>query len=364
MENRKMRKMPGWCAPFLAFVFALSVFCAPGVSAGETLPDGAAGETEHAAAVESEASEAESGLSDPGSGEEAGTEEDGTEAEGSASEEGTVTEEPFIVYLSGSDTRDAELTVSNSDVNILMVVNPSTKNILLLNTPRDYYVQNPAGGNAMDKLTHCGVYGIENSEKALEQLYGCTVDYYMQFNFSGFSDLIDSIGGITVYSDESFTTAHGGYQIVQGYNDLDGEQALGYVRDRYNVAYGDNGRGRDQMYVIEAVFDKIISDPLTMLKNLPSILAGLNETFRTDITPKMMAAMLSAQLTDSSDWNLKTYAVTGHNGQDYTYSMPDSVNDVMYQDEELVAHASDLIQKCEDGTELTDEIVGETVQEW
>lgn len=269
---------------------------------------------------------------------------------------------PFIVYLSGVDTRDKTLQTSNSDVNILGVVNPVTKNALLVNTPRDYYVENPAGSNAMDKLTHCGVYGIENSEKALEQLYGCSVDYYMQFNFTGFVDLIDTLGGITVYSDEEFDT--GEYHFVQGYNDMDGEQALAFARDRYDVAYGDNGRGRDQMRVIEAVVDKITSDPTPVSESLPKIMEGLGTTFNTDFSILLAANMLSGQAEDMSEWNVKHYAVTGHNGQDYTYSMPDSKNDVMYQDPDLVAHASDIIQKCLDGVEMTDDVVGETVEMW
>lgn len=61
-----------------------------------------------------------------------------------------ITNTPILIYLSGSDTRDQMLTTSRSDVNILAVVNPNTKQILLINTPRDYYIGNPAGG-AKDK---------------------------------------------------------------------------------------------------------------------------------------------------------------------------------------------------------------------
>ena len=62
--------------------------------------------------------------------------------------------EPFVVYISGSDTRSKVLKSSRSDVNILAVINPRTKQILLVNTPRDYYIGNPAGNDALDKLTH------------------------------------------------------------------------------------------------------------------------------------------------------------------------------------------------------------------
>ena len=68
---------------------------------------------------------------------------------------------PFVIYLSGIDSYAQYLTTSLSDVNVVAVVNPQTKQILLVNTPRDYYVANPAGGGAKDKLTHCGLYGVE-----------------------------------------------------------------------------------------------------------------------------------------------------------------------------------------------------------
>ena len=79
--------------------------------------------------------------------------------------------ESFAVYLSGSDTRGSSLTKSRSDVNIIAVVDPVNNQLLLVNTPRDYYVSNPAGRGAKDKLAHCGLYGTDNSRQALAALY-------------------------------------------------------------------------------------------------------------------------------------------------------------------------------------------------
>ena len=138
-------------------------------------------------------------------------------------------EEPFIVYLGGSDTRSGKLTKGRNDVNILAVVNPNTKQLLLVNTPRDYYVRNSSGGGARDKLTHCGLYGVNCSMKTLGNLYDETVEYYVQINFTGFKKLIDAMGGITVYSDYAFTAITRTY-ISQGENNLTGQQALDFAR--------------------------------------------------------------------------------------------------------------------------------------
>lgn len=121
--------------------------------------------------------------------------------------------DPFIVYLSGSDTRSTYLAKSRSDVNILAVVNFKTHQVLLVNTPRDYYVPNPAGNGALDKLTHCGLYGLSCSAQALADLYGCKITYCAQINFTGFETLVDAIGGITIYSDADVPSYNEKYNI-------------------------------------------------------------------------------------------------------------------------------------------------------
>ena len=111
----------------------------------------------------------------------------------------------YIIYLSGSDARSTDVSVrARSDTNILAVVNPTTHRILLVNTPRDYYVPLARNGQ-MDKLTHAGIYGIEESIATLENLYGVDVSYYARINFYGLKDIVDAVGGIDVVSPLSFT---------------------------------------------------------------------------------------------------------------------------------------------------------------
>ena len=263
-----------------------------------------------------------------------------------------VTEQPFVVYISGSDTRSAILDTSRSDVNILMVVNPKTRQILLLNTPRDYYVENPAGNWAYDKLTHCGIYGIDCSEKALEKLYSVKINYYAQINFTGFETLIDAIGGVTVDSPEAFEA--GGYSFTEGENTLDGKQALAFARERHAFAGGDNVRGQNQMRVIKSVISKITSDGGAVLLHYGEILDSLSGMFVTDMNSDDISALVKMQLNDMSSWNVESYAVTGTGGMDTTYSMPGYSVYVMYQNPDMVAKATGLIDKVENGVILTD----------
>lgn len=263
-----------------------------------------------------------------------------------------ITERPFIIYLGGSDTRYKKLgNKTRSDVNILAAVNPITKQILLLNTPRDYYVANPAGGGAMDKLTHCGIYGTDCSVEALENLYGVPVDYYAKINFTGFETLVDAIGGVTVYSDKSFTA--GAVKIQKGNNDLNGEEALAFARERYHLAGGDNARGKNQMKVIQAVIQKLTSST-ALISNYGDIMKSLKGMFKTDIPNEDISALVKQQLEEMPQWEVLSFAVTGRTGKDKNYSMPGLKASVMYQDEKLVAQASDLLTRMLEGQTLTE----------
>lgn len=265
-----------------------------------------------------------------------------------------ITEKPFIVYISGNDTRSSKLTVSRSDVNILAVVNPVTKQVLLINTPRDYYVPNPAGDGALDKLTHCGLYGVDCSMEALENLYGTQIDYYGQINFTGFETFIDAVGGVTIYSDQSFQ-ARDTY-IQRGENHLTGAQALDLARERYHVSDGDNGRGKNQMKVIKAVIQKM-SNSSTLISNYSNILNSLEGMFTTNFQSKEISELVKMQLSDMASWNIQSFAVIGVGGSEKPYSAPGANAYVMWPDEDAVAYASGLIQRVLGGDILTEEDV-------
>ena len=266
----------------------------------------------------------------------------------------------FIVYLSGSDTRNKTLDVSRSDVNILMAVNTKTKEIVLINTPRDYYVPiSVSKSGTRDKLTHCGIYGIECSMDTLGNLYGQTVDYYAQINFTGLATLIDAVGGVTVNSDYAFSNTHdnplldgSSLSVSVGENHLNGAQALAFARERMSVPGGDNARGVNQMKVITALVDKLSVG--TILGNYSDILKSLQGMFATDMSQDDINALVKMQLGDMASWNIHSYAVTGSDGSSTTYSMPGTNAYVMYPNQSTVDHASELIEKVLDGKSISD----------
>ena len=185
----------------------------------------------------------------------------------------------FNIYISGIDTYGSISTVSRSDVNIIMTVNMNTHKILLTTTPRDAYVKIPDGGaDQYDKLTHAGIYGVETSEKTLENLYGIKIDYYARINFTSFLKLIDQLGGVTVHNDQAFTSLHGKFDFPVGDIQMNSEQALGFVRERYSLDGGDNDRGKNQEKVISAIVNKLAS--LKSVSNLLQLLTIFKTLFK------------------------------------------------------------------------------------
>lgn len=224
---------------------------------------------------------------------------------------------PFIVYISGIDTYGPVTSVSRSDVNILAVVNPQTHKILLVNTPRDYYVQLHGTSGVKDKLTHAGIYGIDMSVNTLEDLYDIQIDYYLRVNFSSLTNIVNELNGITVYSNYTFST--GKYSFTKGYNQLNGEQALAFSRARYAFSGGDRTRGENQQLVIEAIITKM-NNPATLL-NYQKILTSTGVAVQTNMNYDDMTSLIRNQLTDMTKWTVESTAVDGIDSHNYTYSM-------------------------------------------
>jgi LCP family protein required for cell wall assembly len=183
---------------------------------------------------------------------------------------------PYAVFIGGIDTYGEIESVSRSDVNIVAIINPKTRKVLLINTPRDYYVQLHGTSGVRDKLTHAGIYGIDMSRQTLEDLYGTPIDYSVRINFTSLLKIIDKLGSVIVYSDNDFSS--GGYTFEKGYNQLDSKQALEFSRNRKSFENGDRTRGQNQQRVIEAIIEKL-NDPRSLLK-YQTIVQALGDSFK------------------------------------------------------------------------------------
>lgn len=252
-----------------------------------------------------------------------------------------ITQDSFVVYLSGIDTRGSAIINTRSDVNILMVVNPINKEILLVNTPRDYYVPLSISKGVRDKLTHAGIYGVNVSMRTLEMLYGVQVDYYVRINFTSFVKIIDALGGVDVYSDYSFNV--GSYSYEKGYNSLMGDEALAFSRERHSFSGGDRQRGKNQMAVINAVINKLTSS--AVLTNYNDIMNSVMESIQTSISSGEITSLVKMQINDMASWSVSSCSVDGTGANNYTYSMPKQKAYVMVPNEATVNAAKEKIDQ-------------------
>ena len=271
-----------------------------------------------------------------------------------------VTKDPFVVYCSGIDARSSDINIQSlSDVNILAVIHPRTHQILLINTPRDYYVPLARNGQR-DKLTHAGMYGIDESAAVLGNLYGVEADYYARVNFAGLKKIVDALGGVDVNSDYEFTTVGmevpnengdgihmAGYTFTKGINHLNGEQALCFARERHAFDDGDNQRGKNQMAVIRAIVDKASSPAI--LKGYQKVLDAVSTSFITSLTYEDISSLVQMQLRDNVHWNITSYSVSGEGGIEPCYSAGGEELWVMWPNATQINTAKGLIQQVLNG---------------
>lgn len=253
-------------------------------------------------------------------------------------------ENVFTVYISGIDTSGSISKKSRSDVNIIAVFNRDTHQVQLISTPRDYYVPLSISDGVKDKLTHAGIYGVDVSMETLEMLYDTDIDYYFRVNFSGFKKLIDSLGGVTVYSDYDFTV--GNYHYNKGENYLNGDEALIFARERYSFASGDRQRGKNQMAVITGVIEKMQTPAI--LQDFTGLMEGISGSFESNIPYDLLTDLVKDQLSGGAAWNVSSYSVDGSGKNASTFSLS-TPNYVMEPDMSTVEQAKDLIESVKNG---------------
>lgn len=229
----------------------------------------------------------------------------------------------FNIYISGIDTYGELETISRSDVNIIASVNIKTGKILLTTIPRDTYVPIALGGDdEYDKLTHAGIYGVESSIQTLENFLGIDISYYARVNFSSLINLVDVLGGVEVYNDEEFTSSVNNKHYPKGKVQLDGTEALAFVRERYNLTDGDFQRGRNQEKVLSAMISKALSP--SILLNFDNVLEVLNNSVNTNLSTNKIMDLINAQIFSGKNFEIDSQEITGYGEIGYlSYAMPD-----------------------------------------
>lgn len=271
------------------------------------------------------------------------------------SDNGDLAEKPFSIFLSGIDSRDDYMPyTSRSDVNMAIIANPKTGQLLLLTIPRDYQIHVPGTtGDLNDKMTHTGsLGGVQLSKATAEDLLGIKFNDYIRVNFNFVVGLVDAIGGITINSDWNTPIScwtDRGCVIEPGDNAVDGRCALAFARERMAYNTGDTHRAENQQQVIGKILEKV-SKSSTLINSYSSILDALTGTFDTSLTSSDIQSLVRLQLDKSPSWKVHSYtlATSGHD-ELLTYSYPTEPLYVAYQDPASIAKAKQMIQEILNG---------------
>ena len=242
-----------------------------------------------------------------------------TEDTNSANAVSDITQHPFNVLITGSDSRVGINENARSDVNMVITVNPTTNTVLLTSIPRDYYVTtvcDAADGcqnGAMDKITHTGMTGVNTTKRTVENLLGIEINYTVKVGFETVTEIVDALGGIDVTVEPGYAVPellHGnGRGVTEGVNHLDGELALAYARERYAYTEGDRQRTKNQQQVVMGIIDKMTSS--SVLANYSDLMEALGNTFQTTMSASEIQALIQYQMDQMPSWKVEQYMVDG-----------------------------------------------------
>ena len=265
--------------------------------------------------------------------------------------ENDITKKPFILYISGSDSHTSvDDPGARSDVNILAVVNPVEGKILLVSIPRDTYVQLHGTTGLKDKLTHAGINNdIERSKATLEDFLDISIDYVAKVSFETVVKVVDELDGIEIYSDTALNlsageTAKGKMcNFVEGKQQVDGDCALRFARERKSYERGDKHRGENQQEVLTGIINKLASSKDHLLK-LPAILDIAADSFETTFTRDNITDFMKYQLASNINWQIESIGLDGVGDMLPTYTYGEgTLLWVMIPDEESLENIKEKI---------------------
>lgn len=191
----------------------------------------------------------------------------------------------FNYVLMGSDSR-GEGDQGRSDVLMLAHVPPARDKVYLISFPRDMWVNIPGHGSA--KINAAYAWGGDAlTTKTLESLVGVRMNHAVKIDFDGFIGLTSELDGVTLYNRvaSEAIAADGSYRYTwpQGELTLQGEEALAYVRQRYELPQGDLDRAERQRAVVKAIVQKLLSrDVLANPATFNEVAGSLGQYFMVD----------------------------------------------------------------------------------
>lgn len=227
----------------------------------------------------------------------------------------------FNLLIVGSDF------ASFNDLNLLVTVNLDKQDVLVTTIPRNYYI--PVYGDGRpDILSFMAPYGIDVTEKSIEEYFNINIDYYLKINTHSIVKLVDEIGGITYCSDQAFYTTHslvldtyvdnkGKFYVKKGCQDVNGIETLTIARERLAFYDGDRTRQKNVVKIIQAIIDKMVSS--NTLGYYENILNSMSDLYETNIPKEEISLIVKKVISNGWNKKLKMQSVDGYETKDYVH---------------------------------------------
>lgn len=236
-------------------------------------------------------------------------------------------DKPFTILLMGVDSELESIKGStfNGDSLMLITFNPTTLNTTILSIPRDSYVPIACfTGQRKNKITHAAWYGQDCMIETIQNFTGIQIDYYAKINFKGVVKLVDAVGGVDVDVEYSFCEqdsnrmfGNNTIYVKQGFQTLNGEQALAYARNRHpnpeycssewtNYFSNDFVRGQHQQDVLKALLNKIKS--IRSLDTFYNLLDAISDNMESNMSTSEVLSLYNVAkdvLAKSKDQNME-----------------------------------------------------------
>lgn len=264
-----------------------------------------------------------------------------------------VSTETFTIFISGIDTGGDISSVSRSDANIILTINPIKHQILMTSIPRDTYVIRHTNGK-YDKLSLVGLSGVTETVKTIEDLMEMDIDYTLRVNWTSVVKVVDALGGIEVNSPYAFR--QGQHYFTKGMNQLDGEKALAFVRNRKSLPDDEDSRAQNQQLVLTAIINKMMSPAI--ITNYSNFLNAISDSVQITMPKAQLNILISNQLNDMPNWEIFTNQIVGEMFDTWVaYSHMGIWQIVKEPNAELLENAKELITKMHEDILITDDMI-------
>lgn len=208
-----------------------------------------------------------------------------------------LTKDPFTVLLMGIDEQ-------RTDSLMIATFNPQRMTVTMTSIARDSFVPIACySGGARDKINHARTISRQCTIDTVENMMGVTIDFYVEVNFYGVVDMVDAMGGLTLYSPVTFIGQQAGYEndengrgkfvvwVGQGWLERDGQQTLALARERHAMPGGDFARQENQQTIIKAMAEKMLNTK--DLNKIIDVIEAAGDNIKTNFSLDQISQLIN-----------------------------------------------------------------------